>query len=152
VTRQQWPERHDVHSTRPQNIASNYLQKVNLHRSSNNNNNQIKAALSPDITATTASNITCFSDEALLEETLSEKMSHHQYAVDIPPTKENMTVHDHLTLTDKLVVAATTLVGIGAFCILIIASGPGAWRFYLSGGVCAATSHAIPTPIDVVKV
>jgi len=27
----------------------------------------------------------------------------------------------------------------------------GAWRFFLSGGICAATSHAITTPIDVVK-
>ena len=25
------------------------------------------------------------------------------------------------------------------------------WRFFLAGGICAATSHGITTPIDVVK-
>ena len=28
----------------------------------------------------------------------------------------------------------------------------GCWRYYLAGGICASTSHAITTPIDVVKV
>lgn len=35
--------------------------------------------------------------------------------------------------------------------LLIAASGPGAWRYYLAGGLCAAVSHTIPTPIDCVK-
>lgn len=26
------------------------------------------------------------------------------------------------------------------------------WRYFLAGGICAATSHGITTPIDVVKV
>ena len=35
---------------------------------------------------------------------------------------------------------------------LLSASGPGGWRYYVAGGTCAAISHAIATPIDVVKV
>lgn len=31
-------------------------------------------------------------------------------------------------------------------------SPSGSWRYYLAGGICASTSHAITTPIDVVKV
>lgn len=42
--------------------------------------------------------------------------------------------------------AAAAVVG-----LLVVLSGPGAWRYYLSGGVCAAASHAIPVPIDTVK-
>lgn len=39
--------------------------------------------------------------------------------------------------------------------ILKIRGGSGSseidWRFFLAGGLCAATSHGITTPIDVVK-
>lgn len=35
---------------------------------------------------------------------------------------------------------------------IIKLSGPGCWRYYLAGGICASTSHAMTTPIDVVKV
>lgn len=34
---------------------------------------------------------------------------------------------------------------------LISASEPGVWRYYLAGGLCAAISHSVPVPIDVVK-
>jgi hypothetical protein len=39
-----------------------------------------------------------------------------------------------------------------AFLLLISLSGPGQWRYYLAGGMCAAVSHAVTTPIDVIKV
>jgi len=43
--------------------------------------------------------------------------------------------------------------GILATCIAVVfLSGPGAWRYYLAGGICAAISHAITTPVDVIKV
>jgi solute carrier family 25 (mitochondrial phosphate transporter), member 3 len=35
--------------------------------------------------------------------------------------------------------------------LLIIQSGPGAWRYYLAGAICATASHVIPVPIDTVK-
>jgi solute carrier family 25 phosphate transporter 3 len=47
-----------------------------------------------------------------------------------------------------------SLVSVGVsmfFAVLVSASGPGAWRYYLAGGLCAAISHSIPVPIDVVK-
>lgn len=58
---------------------------------------------------------------------------------------------DKVTLQDKITLAAFGLGGVSAFTLLILFSGPGAWRFFLAGGLCAATSHAIPTPLDVVK-
>jgi hypothetical protein len=59
---------------------------------------------------------------------------------------------DRVTTGDKV---ALTAMGAGAFFsfyFLLAFSGPGAWRFFLAGGLCAAASHAVPTPIDVVKV
>lgn len=38
------------------------------------------------------------------------------------------------------------------FAALIYFGPAGGWRYYLAGGICACTSHAIATPIDVVKV
>jgi len=40
---------------------------------------------------------------------------------------------------------------LSAFFLLIYISGPGQWRYYLAGGICAAVSHAITTPVDVIK-
>jgi solute carrier family 25 phosphate transporter 3 len=59
--------------------------------------------------------------------------------------------HEPMTRYDKILLIATTLGAIVAYAGLIVASGVGAWRFYLAGGICSATSHAIPVPIDVVK-
>ena len=59
---------------------------------------------------------------------------------------------DRVTLRDKASMGATFLTGVLAFAFLLMKSGPGSWRFFLAGGLCAAASHAIPTPIDVVKV
>lgn len=39
-----------------------------------------------------------------------------------------------------------------AFASILKLSPPGCWRYYVAGGICASTSHAITTPIDVVKV
>jgi hypothetical protein len=36
--------------------------------------------------------------------------------------------------------------------LLVLKSGPGSWRYYLAGGICAAISHGITTPVDVIKV
>lgn len=35
--------------------------------------------------------------------------------------------------------------------LLVAGSGPGGWRYYLAGGICAAISHSAGTPIDVIK-
>lgn len=59
--------------------------------------------------------------------------------------------HDDITVTDKLVLALSLSIAILLLAGLISASGPGGWRYYLAGGTCAAASHTIPVPIDVVK-
>jgi hypothetical protein len=61
-------------------------------------------------------------------------------------TRLFMTTQEQITLT------ISTMVLLGALASLILISGQGAWRFYLAGGLCAAISHGITTPIDVVKV
>jgi hypothetical protein len=57
-----------------------------------------------------------------------------------------------ITLKDKLIIGSATSTLLVAFLGLLSAAGPGGWRYYLAGGVCAALSHAVATPIDVVKV
>ncbi|KAL7496003.1 hypothetical protein ACHAWT_005467 [Skeletonema menzelii] len=44
----------------------------------------------------------------------------------------------------------TVLFFVVVFSVLKM-SPSGSWRYYLAGGICASTSHAITTPIDVVK-
>lgn len=59
--------------------------------------------------------------------------------------------HDHVTLVDKIVMSTTVASMVAMFAGLVSVSGPGGWRYYLAGGICAAVSHALTTPIDVVK-
>jgi hypothetical protein len=72
----------------------------------------------------------------------------------IPPIalKPSNQHHDHISALDKTLVLGS----IGAFGVLlykfVMASSPGSWRYFLAGGLCAASSHAIPTPVDVIKV
>jgi hypothetical protein len=49
-------------------------------------------------------------------------------------------------------VTSSVMLMLTACIALIIASGPGAWRYFLCGGICAAFSHALTTPLDVIKV
>jgi len=60
--------------------------------------------------------------------------------------------HNDINALDKSVMAGTLLAGILSVYALFSLTAPGSWRFFAAGGICAATSHAIPTPIDVVKV
>ena len=71
-----------------------------------------------------------------------------------PSSLANQPVHsnDSITAKDKAIVATMTLTAFLAFLALFKATGPGGWRYFLAGGICAATSHGVTTPIDVVKV
>ena len=60
--------------------------------------------------------------------------------------------HDEITTVDKVVIAAALGLSVSSFYALITMTSPGAWRYFVAGGICAATSHSIPVPIDVVKV
>jgi solute carrier family 25 (mitochondrial phosphate transporter), member 3 len=57
----------------------------------------------------------------------------------------------HITTTDKVIMAGGTLATVLLFYALLSAGAAGSWRFYLAGGICAATSHAVPVPVDVIK-
>jgi hypothetical protein len=72
---------------------------------------------------------------------------------DLLATQKALSVeHTHVTTTDKALLAATTGLLASAVYLLLSMSGPGSWRYFLAGGICAALSHAVPTPVDVVKV
>lgn len=59
--------------------------------------------------------------------------------------------YEHKRTKSKIKVTVSILF-LFSFCWALIAcSGQGAWRYYLAGGICAAISHAITTPVDVIK-
>ena len=70
----------------------------------------------------------------------------------LQPTPHPTPSHKEITVIDKLVVAGGAGLSAAAAFFLVALSGPGSWSYFVAGGVCAATSHAIPTPVDVVKV
>jgi hypothetical protein len=57
-----------------------------------------------------------------------------------------------LSRTDKVALIFMAVAMALAFAGLLSVTGPGSWRYFAAGGICAATSHAVTTPIDVVKV
>lgn len=59
---------------------------------------------------------------------------------------------NEITFADKAVLWTTVAGIVAAFAAVTQISGPGAWKYYVAGGICAAFSHGITTPIDVVKV
>ena len=59
--------------------------------------------------------------------------------------------NEPLTTQDVRTLSIASITVVAGLAGMIAASGPGAWRYYLAGGVCAAVSHTIPVPIDVVK-
>lgn len=60
-------------------------------------------------------------------------------------------IPEPLTLQDWRTLGILTASVTACLFIMMKASGVGAWRYYLAGGVCAAISHAIPVPVDVIK-
>lgn len=56
-----------------------------------------------------------------------------------------------MTTVERLRIATFVGCAINAFLVIVFKSSPGSWRFFLAGGLCAAISHTIPTPVDVVK-
>jgi len=59
--------------------------------------------------------------------------------------------HDKITKQDYAIMGSFLTAMTAAFVWLVSVSGPGGWKFYLAGGICASLSHIIPVPIDVVK-
>jgi len=59
--------------------------------------------------------------------------------------------HPGMSTADQTLLAGSALTVAAMFGYLIWAAGAGGWRYYLAGGICAAVSHLIPVPVDVVK-
>jgi len=68
-----------------------------------------------------------------------------------PQKTVNENTHQEITALDKTVIGGALLAAVLSLYAAISFTAPGAWRYFVSGGICAATSHAIPTPIDVIK-
>ena len=64
----------------------------------------------------------------------------------------NESIHRSEKSENKKKVTAVVTALLAACSALIVFSGKGAWRYYLAGGICAAFSHAVTTPVDVIKV
>jgi hypothetical protein len=79
---------------------------------------------------------------------LEQNKSWEELITQVPtPTAD----HENITTVDKIALTASVGLAASAVCAIITLS-PGCWRYFVAGGVCAATSHAIATPVDVVKV
>ena len=92
----------------------------------------------------------CIIDPTCCDKCLDHYQLSQQY--DFGWWLKNEASDDTFTVVDKVAMTVTAVAGILSFALLLHLSGPGAWRFFLAGGLCAALSHAIPTPIDVIKV
>jgi hypothetical protein len=69
-----------------------------------------------------------------------------------PHSSDSVRRHTAVTAHDKALIGSFVGLAAATVVMFLLYSAPGAWRFFLAGGICAATSHAIPTPVDVVKV
>ena len=56
-----------------------------------------------------------------------------------------------LSIRDKRNIALAIVGTFYTIRTMIVQSGPGAYRYYLAGAICAMASHVIPVPIDTVK-
>lgn len=90
-----------------------------------------------DIAATSAASDSVSKDEKKKKTSKKNKVQHAQ---------------NEITSADKAVLWTTVAGIVAAFAAVTQVSGPGAWKYYVAGGICAAFSHGITTPIDVVKV
>lgn len=71
----------------------------------------------------------------------------------VPPSTPTMgKVHTNMSMVEKIQLGTFLGCAVSAFLAIVLKSSPGSWRFFLAGGLCAAISHTIPTPVDVVKV
>jgi len=123
----------------------------NVHRHNNKSNNDEEQDSTPTETVSSSSSSSSwlpFSNEEPYEEV-------DWLTIIDPPHEEpplsNSKVHDPLTVQDWQTIGVTVASLTAFMSVLMKFSGPGAWRYYLAGGVCAAVSHAIPVPIDVIK-
>lgn len=76
----------------------------------------------------------------------------HSWEEIISPHATSQSNHLEITAMDKVVMGGFLLVTTLALYATMSLTAAGSWRYFAAGGICAATSHAIPTPLDVIKV
>ena len=76
----------------------------------------------------------------------------HSWEEIIAPPMNTQNNHLEITAMDKAIMAGFMLASSLALYATMSLIAPGSWRYFAAGGICAATSHTIPTPIDVIKV
>jgi solute carrier family 25 (mitochondrial phosphate transporter), member 3 len=70
--------------------------------------------------------------------------------VNTPPLSVSAPFHDRRSNIKSLLVTSCSGLLIASLLLMSL-TRPGCWRYYMAGGICAAFSHAVPVPIDVVK-
>ena len=162
----------------PKSYASRHCAKQNSCAPAIIGGGQHRSSLPPPVSALhistpSASSIDGGEADINSSGSLSSDISHHQQqhqGLDIAATsaasdggpkdekkkasKKNKVQHaqNEITSADKAVLWTTVAGIVAAFAAVTQVSGPGAWKYYVAGGICAAFSHGITTPIDVVKV
>ena len=76
----------------------------------------------------------------------------HSWEEILAPPVTTQNNHLEITAMDKVVLAGFLMASSLALYATMSLTAPGSWRYFAAGGICAATSHTIPTPIDVIKV
>ncbi len=74
-------------------------------------------------------------------------MVHHHH----DDSNNNDSADLELSRTDQRNIVLAVLGTIVTIATMMVQSGPGAYRYYLAGAICATASHVIPVPIDTVK-
>ena len=92
-----------------------------------------------------------FENDCEEDQEISEKCA--AWSSILNPSSPVMPVEDTcMNALDKLRITIFVGCVINALLMMFFKLAPGCWRFFLAGGLCAAISHTIPTPVDVVKV
>ena len=96
--------------------------------------------------------ISCdLNDEECLKRQQQYNYDHNDNHVVVVNLDEGDATALKLSFHDQRNIALALLGTIGIITTMILQSGPGAYRYYLAGAICAMASHVIPVPIDTVK-
>lgn len=101
-------------------------------------------------TSTQISAVTSFENDETMENFSSSQSKDSSTGINSSGLKDHKRKMKKESNRFKVTMAISSL--LTAYFTLIYISGPGHWRYYVAGGICAAASHTITTPIDVIKV
>ena len=118
----------------------------------NNNNNNVDGVIRWKDVLRSTHPISCdLNDEECLKRQQQYNYDHNDNHVVVVNLDEGDATALKLSFHDQRNIALALLGTIGIITTMILQSGPGAYRYYLAGAICAMASHVIPVPIDTVK-